>query len=96
MDIIGLEIRLRTILKNKNKMVNWKIIAIVFVCLFVAENFLLGVGIYLVAQEENMLKECYYKVCEGYPDADLIDNICTCYEYDLIDNLIPVKHKIMG
>jgi len=74
---------------------NWKIIAIIFIILFIAETFLIIWGIVLVNQEDRDIKECYYDVCGEYADAELIDGVCVCYTYDVIGNLIPGKTEVI-
>ena len=50
-------------------MVNgWKTTAIIFICLFIG---LLALNIWAVAEvmnEEAEVNDCYYNVCEEYPD----------------------------
>lgn len=38
---------------------------------------------------------CYYDICEEYPDAIYEPHLCTCYDYDIIGNLIPTKYEVM-
>ena len=58
---------------------NWKILAIVLLVLFIVENLFLGWGIFLVEQDERKSNICYYDVCEDYPDALYIEGNCACY-----------------
>ena len=76
-------------------MINWKIVAIVFMVLFIS---LLGVeiiGLILLEQEENRRNECYYEICEEYPDAWLEEKVCSCYDYNVEGELSVVKTKLM-
>lgn len=68
-------------------MVNaWKVIAIIFIILFVLENILLIYGIYSLTQDENKEVLCYVEVCTDYDQYsyNTYNNVCTCYEKDLI------------
>lgn len=60
----------------------WKILAIVFICLFIVENLFIGWGYSLVIEEEQKMNECYYDICEDYAEAEFVDNVCGCYSYD--------------
>lgn len=46
-------------------------------------------------EEERLTKVCYYKVCVDYPEAYFEDNVCTCYDYDLIGELKVAKTELM-
>ena len=62
----------------------WRTIAIIFICLF---SVLLLFNIWAVnnyLEEENNTNECYYDVCSGYIDAWYSNNICFCYETDML------------
>lgn len=48
-----------------------------------------------VTQEENKTLECYYEICEDYPDAIREGNLCYCYDYDLLGEKILAKTKVM-
>ena len=79
------------------KINKWKVIAIVFISLFVLETAFILWGTYLVAKEERMIMECYYEICEDYSDAYLEDKVCSCYNYDLWgENLVLAKQEYMG
>jgi hypothetical protein len=73
----------------------WRTIAIIFIILFILENLLIAYGLYLINKEEKMIKECYYDICEEYPDASLNGDICTCYDYDLFGNLVNSKQRYL-
>jgi len=66
----------------------WKILAIIFIVLF-------GWGVYLVEEETKQTNLCYYEVCEGYVEALLSEGVCSCFEYDLLNNLVVAKNKVM-
>ena len=74
----------------------WKIIAIVFMTLFIVETAFIGWSVSIYYDELEMTNECYYEFCKDYPTADLIDGICTCYDYDLLGDFEAVDYKIMG
>jgi len=74
---------------------NWKIIAIVFITLFVLETAAIS-GIYYIGMKEIEKENiCYYDVCEEYPEALIDGDICRCYEYDLLGELVIAKTKLM-
>jgi len=77
---------------NNNK---WKVIAIIFIILFLLENGLFIIGGIIVYNEEKDIKVCYYEVCKKYPDAYFSDGVCKCYDYDLIGNLVEVDSKLI-
>lgn len=73
----------------------WKTIAIIFMTLFIVETLLIIWGYYLIINEENMTKECYYDICSEYPEAFIQDDICTCYDYDVMGDFVPVKTEVI-
>ena len=73
----------------------WKTLAIIFMILFIIETLFVGLGVYLVNEEERQTNLCYYEVCDEYPEALFDEGICTCYEYDLMGEFVPAKNKIM-
>jgi len=74
---------------------HWKIIAIALLVLFIAENILFGWALWSVSQDEKKTKICYYDICSNYVDADYMDNVCFCYERDVLGNLIVSKTEYM-
>jgi len=74
----------------------WKTIAIIFLVLFILETAYLVWAVSLYYTEVENTNVCYYEVCKDYPQAELSDGICTCYDYDLIGNLQAVDWKVMG
>ena len=73
----------------------WKVLAIIFMILFA---LLLTFNILAVAYVNYDTKQqniCYYDICSGYPDAYYLDHVCTCYEYDVIGNLVVSKSEYM-
>ena len=73
----------------------WKITAIIFIVLFV--GFLTfaiwawSVGINEIEQQN----ECYYDICNEYPDAWIDGDICFCYEYSLLGESVVAKTTYM-
>ena len=73
----------------------WKVLAIIAMILF---TLLLIFNIWAVAYTNHNLKKeniCFYDICAKYPDAYYLDNICTCYDYDVIGNLVVSKSEYM-
>ena len=81
-------------MKNE-RMINWKKIAIIFIILFSVESIIILYSVYTVFQENKETRECYYNICEVYPEATYEDNLCTCYDYDILGYLVPEKYKII-
>lgn len=65
---------------------SWKAIAIIFIVIQVLEIVLvisfIGYAIYLVNEEEEQKDQCYYNICEDYPEAEVVDGLCYCYDYN--------------
>ena len=57
----------------------WKVIAIIFICLFVGLLALNILSYVIVVNEEDAIYDCYYNTCEEYYDADYSYGLCTCY-----------------
>jgi len=66
----------------------YKVLAIVLLVILILENLFIGWGIYLVAEEENQFNECAYETCAGSTDAWVEDNVCYCYDYDELGELV--------
>lgn len=66
----------------------WKILAIVFIVMFAAETIFVIWAWSLAIEEEKQLKECYYDICAEHPYAELDGDICFCYDYDMLGDLI--------
>ncbi len=75
----------------------WKIIAIIFIFLFIIENLLIGWGVIVIYEDEEKENQCYYEVCKDYPEAtfDSRKSLCTCYDYDNLGNYVEAEYKIM-
>lgn len=78
--------------KQNNK---WKVIAIVFIILFVAETSFLGYSVLVYNKEVEKTNICFYDVCEDYPNAEYEYDLCTCYDYDVLGSLVIVKQEYM-
>ena len=77
-------------------MVNgWKVTAIIFIILFTLLLSFFVLGYVVVILEEKDLNKCYYEICEEYPQAELKDGVCFCYEYDLLGELKLARTRIM-
>jgi len=76
---------------------NWKALAIVLICLLVAENVLLYVSYRQLVKEEEKQLSCVYEICAEaeYGEYDSYYNTCTCYESDILGQLQPDKTIIM-
>jgi hypothetical protein len=59
----------------------WKVLAIIFIILFILETSFIIWGINLATDEENRKSECAYNTCKDY-DAFFYEptsQICYCY-----------------
>ena len=74
---------------------NWKVIAIVFIILFILENSFFGWALWVDAELTADTNECYYDICADYPDAQLIGSVCTCYDKDLMGNSVAATTKVI-
>lgn len=74
---------------------NWKILAIVFIILFALETLYIGWSVSYVMKEERLTNDCFYNICADYPDAYYLEGVCTCYDYDMLGNLVPATTKYM-
>jgi len=74
---------------------NWKIIAIIFIILFTIETLWISYGLYLIQKEEAQVNECYYNICSDYPEAQVQNNVCFCYELDLLGEYVIAKTEVI-
>ncbi len=80
---------------RKGFRMNWKLIAIVFIVLFVSETISILWGIYLYEKEQEEWNVCLYEICSDYYYGEVEDGVCFCYDYDLIGNLKLYKTEIL-
>lgn len=77
-------------------MVNaWKITAIIFIILFLSETIFWVWMIKIGIEETAKDTECYWGVCEDYPQAERIGDVCYCYDYDVLGELQLADTEIM-
>ena len=69
----------------------WKLIAIIFIVLFVLETSFVLWGLKINADYERDYYSCMYDICEDYPYADYLEPICSCYDYDIMGELVIAK-----
>ena len=62
---------------------SWKVIAILFIVLFVLETALIVWAVREAVDQEDKEKECILNACASYPsyDYDTYEEICRCYDY---------------
>ena len=75
------------------KSTTWKVIAIIFIVLFILENVWFIWAILYTNHEEARIKTCYYDICSSNDDAYYETNskTCVCYNYDLSNELNEVE-----
>lgn len=73
----------------------WKVLAIVFASLFILETLFIIWGVAIANREERVMEECYYDVCAEYPNSDIDGNVCYCYDYDLLGQLMIAKTTLI-
>jgi len=75
--------------------IDWKIVAIVCLVLLLVENILFGWALWSSINENNKMNVCYYDICSDYFDAEYVNNVCFCYEYDVFGELKLAKTEYM-
>jgi hypothetical protein len=73
----------------------WKILAIVFIVLFILETAFVLWSINNYNKEIENQNMCYYDICGEYDDAVYQDNICYCYDIDVIGNYKVAKTEVL-
>jgi hypothetical protein len=73
----------------------WKVLAIVFMIIFVIENLFLLWMYFVIVEDYEKERMCHYDICKDYPSAYYEYDVCACYDYDILGNLEVVKYKIM-
>ena len=76
-------------------MINWKIIAIIFIVITVIESSIFIYGFLEAKRIEKETYQCYYDFCAEYPEAFYQDPVCTCEGYDILGNLIVQKEGLL-
>ena len=69
--------------------------AIIFLIFILLENLVFVLAYLSVVEDEEKSYECFYEICEDYPDAYYENALCSCYDYDVLGNLIVAKQKYM-
>lgn len=73
----------------------WKVLAILFIILFVLETSFVGYAVHIYNVETENTNICYYDICGEYPDALYQEGVCSCYDYDVLGSLIIVDQEYM-
>lgn len=73
----------------------WKITAIIFIVLFLVETAYVGWAVYITIDAEKKNTYCLYEYCKNYSYGEVLGNVCTCYEYDMLDQLVEVDYKVL-
>lgn len=68
------------------------IVALVVLGLLVSYN-IYSVAVYYDELEKSNI--CYYNICEEHPEAWYSEDVCTCYDYDTLGNLVVDKTQLM-
>lgn len=76
--------------------INWKVLSIILIMILVLENVFIIYSINLVDKEKKDTLVCYYDVCKDYPQSTFVDNLCTCYEKDILGNFNPAHFEIFN
>ena len=73
----------------------WKVIAIVSIIVLIV--LIMSAILVIRSADKELEKEnlCYYEICGDYPDANYQDKVCTCYDYDIIGELVVAKQHYM-
>lgn len=74
----------------------WKTIAII--CLIITFLIVIFNITNYVSYNREMKKmnKCFYDICDDYPEADYEEDVCYCYEYGLLGELIIADTEYMG
>lgn len=73
----------------------WKAVAIIFIILFVLETAIVVGTVVWAANDTEKQYECYYNVCSENYDAVYQDNVCTCYDLDVMGEYVISKTEYM-
>jgi len=78
-----------------NQKNNWKMIAIIFIVLFLVETFFIIWSLVIYSQIEQKTNECLYNVCSNYPEAWYENGVCLCYNYNASGSLVVDKEEYL-
>lgn len=73
----------------------WKIMAIIELVLLIVGIGFLWLSLHIANQEVEKQNICYYDLCGEYIDAWYSENICYCYEEDVLGTLVVAKSQYM-
>jgi len=73
----------------------WKILAITTIV--VLGTLIISTLLVIRSADKELEKEnlCYYEICGDYPDAYYQEKVCSCYEYDVLGELVVAKTQYM-
>ena len=74
----------------------WKRLALVELVLILVFIGLMIIGTYAIEKEERMQNECYYDICSTNEEAYLLEEVCYCYDYDLMGELQVTDQRYLG
>jgi len=75
--------------------INWKKLAIILMVIVFLETGYGVFSIFIYNREVRRTQECYYEICEEYPQALYQENVCFCYGYDMLGGLEVQETKLM-
>lgn len=61
----------------------WKIVAIIFIILFLLETAFIIWAIDYSLKDEERMNVCYYEVCSGADDAYYENYLCSCLNWNV-------------
>ncbi len=70
---------------------SWRTFAIVLLILFILQSLSIITSILNDFEQDQNEKSCSYDTCDGYDESEFDNEICYCYEYDLMGKLKVVK-----
>ncbi|HDK42037.1 MAG TPA: hypothetical protein ENG87_01555 [Candidatus Pacearchaeota archaeon] len=74
----------------------WRTLAIILLILSVSMIILTIISIHQNTQQVKNTNICYYDICSDYPDAYYENDVCTCYDYDVLGNEQVAYTEYMG
>ena len=73
----------------------YKVLAVVVIIVWLFTVGLVWWIYNLGVQEYEQESECYYDLCNQYADAWLDNDVCFCYEYDMLGEAVVAKTTYM-